>query len=361
VLVFRRKPTSQRRFFLWQTMEQHFATHASQTANASTRTETLDGRRYLVVPVVALVAGVVNGELVPPEELAKFAEAWNGRPVPLRHPQDSTGRYISANTPDVIEAQVVGSVFNMSVDGDRLRGEMWLDIEKCERLGGDALRTLQRLQRGEVVEVSTSYFCEFEPAPGVFNGEQYRGIQRDLRPDHVALLPDEIGACSVADGCGAGRFNRASGAANCGCKQMKEESMEEQEKKLQANEDAASETAAEEQAATTPSTAELPAELALLLDALKEFGGVDALVEVVRGVRANQAQQKAQIVTRLAANSRCAFSRQELEAMPVEALEKLERSIAPSMTASYAGRNGAALSANSAERRYVRFDELVKK
>ena len=75
----------------------------------------MDGRDYAVVPIVALVAGVVNGELVTADELSAFVAAWNGRPVPLRHPQDANGP-ISANSPSVIEGSVVGQVFKMAME-----------------------------------------------------------------------------------------------------------------------------------------------------------------------------------------------------------------------------------------------------
>jgi len=313
----------------------------------------LDGREHAVAPVVALVAGVVNGELITAEELSAFAQAWDGRPVPLRHPLANDGTPISANSPGVIEGQVVGQIFNMRADGDRLVGEMWLDVAKCERLGGDALATLRRLEAGEVVEVSTGYFCEIEQTPGVFNGQEYTGIQRNLRPDHVALLPDEIGACSVADGCGAGRFNSTSGAAApCRCRDSissREDGMSEQkQEKVVANDDGQTETPVEPVAAVateTNATPELPAELTELAAALREFGGVNALMDAVRGIKANSDRQKAQIVGRLAANSRCAFSKAELEAMGLDSLVKLEASIAPAAQ-NYVGRNGAALAAN---------------
>lgn len=171
-----------------------------------------DGREYAVVPATIIVQGVLNGELVPADEMAEFAERWNGRPVPLRHPTNGTGEYISSNDPAVIEQHVIGTIFNAEFLGDRVRAEMWIDTAKVARLGGEAVATLQRLDAGDVVEVSTGYYAHFEEGAGTFNGQAYTGIQRNLVPDHVALLPDEVGACSVANGCGAGRFNAATGA-----------------------------------------------------------------------------------------------------------------------------------------------------
>jgi hypothetical protein len=37
---------------------------------------------------------------------------------------------------------------------------------------------------------------------GTLNGMEYGRIARNLMPDHLAILPDKIGACSIADGAG---------------------------------------------------------------------------------------------------------------------------------------------------------------
>lgn len=181
-------------------------TLAIKTQAATLQTATLDGKEYTVVPATIIVAGVLNGELVPADELAFNPSGWNGRPIPLRHPQVN-GEYVSANDPSVIETQVLGQFFNAQFDTDRIKGEMWLDTEKIQRLGGDALTVLQRIQAGEVVEVSTGYFASFVEQAGEYNGKAYSAIQNSIVPDHIALLPDEVGACSVANGCGANRVN----------------------------------------------------------------------------------------------------------------------------------------------------------
>lgn len=178
---------------------------ATNSAIASVREITHDGKRYLIAPVVALRAGVVNGYLVPNDELAKYAEAWAGRPICLDHPQ-ANGQYVSANAPD-LAAQHPGMLWNMRVDGDALKGEMWLDLDKVQKLGGAALSIVQRLRANQPVEVSTGYFADIEDKAGQYGGKQYNGVQRNIRPDHLALLPNGQGACNWRDGCGAPRVN----------------------------------------------------------------------------------------------------------------------------------------------------------
>lgn len=168
------------------------------------RTETYMGRKHLVAPVVLMVEGVHCGSggptLYTAEELSKFPEAWNGRPVPVFHPQEN-GIPVSCNDPQVIQRQSVGQLFNVHFDSDagKLRGEIWVDEERG-RLISPA--TMTALRNGRQLEVSTGLYTEDEDMPGVWNGEEYARIARNHRPDHLALLPGERGACSWEDGCG---------------------------------------------------------------------------------------------------------------------------------------------------------------
>lgn len=181
------------------------ATVNAQTT-ADVRQETFEGRAHLVAPVVAIVEGVLNGQLVPAEEISHFVEAWNGIPLMLNHPY-LRGVPISANSPPIIEAHGAGRFWNASFVDKRLKGELWVDIAKATTLGGDWLTILERLEKNEPLEVSTAYFHDTKPITGQFNGYSYVGVQHALRPDHLALLPNDTGACSWADGCGAPRRN----------------------------------------------------------------------------------------------------------------------------------------------------------
>lgn len=172
------------------------------------RREMFDDREHLVAPVVPIVAGVLNGELVPAEEIGRYPDAWNGIPLPVGHPTDEQGIPISANAPRLVE-RAVGRFWGAEFAGDRLRGELWVDVERCRELGGDAVVALHRLEAGLPLEVSTSYWRDIEESSGTYAGEPYDAIARNLRPDHLALLPHDIGACNWQDGCGAPRTNQA--------------------------------------------------------------------------------------------------------------------------------------------------------
>lgn len=177
----------------------------SLAANEVTQQE-VGGKTYVVAPVVALVPGVVNGFLVTEETLLESVRAWEGRPVTLRHPKVGN-QYVTANDPAIAARQQLGIFFNVEYSGGRLRGQIWLDPEMCQRVGAEAVTVLEALQGGQTYEVSTGYFCQVEGDGGTWEGTPYEGEQVNLEPDHLAVLPDEIGACSWADGCGTPRVN----------------------------------------------------------------------------------------------------------------------------------------------------------
>ena len=163
------------------------------------RRDVFEGQDHLVVPVVMIVEGVLNGAMVPQSEFGRHVEAWNGRPIPVLHPEEN-GAAISANRPDIIERNTIGQIFSARSEGGKLKAEAWVNVAKAGRLGyGDLVA---QLETGAVVEVSTGYFADDENKSGEFNGVAYHVIHRNLRPDHLALLPGQIGACSVKDGCG---------------------------------------------------------------------------------------------------------------------------------------------------------------
>jgi hypothetical protein len=169
------------------------------------RKETFDGKPHTVLPAVIAIAGVLNGAKLTADELGKYVASWDGRPIPLLHPQKQ-GEHVSANLPDVLELRV-GTVFNAFMDGDALKAEFWIDDERMDRRGRTQL--LSDMVEGKtVMEVSTAYFCDVIQNIGEFKGAKHEVEHRNLRPDHVALLPGEVGACSVADGCGVPRINK---------------------------------------------------------------------------------------------------------------------------------------------------------
>jgi len=211
-------------------------TLASQAAPESIRKEDFQGVEHLVIPVIALVEGVLmaaNADVpafVSAEEFLVPLEAWNGKPVLVNHPKWN-GDYVSANSPEVFENEVIGFTFNASVvDDKKLKVEAWINLEKVKELDGITEDTINQILAGEEIEISTGYFADEIEREGFYNGEKFEVIQEHIVPDHLALLESGVvGACSWEDGCGAARMNQGDKkmsdlelCPNCNCLDGKE-------------------------------------------------------------------------------------------------------------------------------------------
>lgn len=174
--------------------------------SAEIRREILDGVSYIVAPAVAIAEGVLNGELITTAEIAHHFGSWDGRPVTLGHPQGAQG-FISANDPRTLSKYQVGQLFHTIMQDGKLKGELWIN-EILAQKSDEGRELLRRLDGGERIELSTAYFRDLEALPGTFNGAQYVGIAKNIKPDHLAVLLNGSGACSWADGCGAPRVNQ---------------------------------------------------------------------------------------------------------------------------------------------------------
>lgn len=183
-------------------------------ANAPIRHETLQGKKYLVAPMVMITEGVHNGSggplLYKAAEIKRAVPAWNMKPIVVYHPEID-GKGCTACDPLVLEKQQVGMVMGSRWVGNKLRAEAWIEEALAEKV--DA-RVIKALESNSVMEVSTGLFTENVGEPGKWKEEEYVAEATNHQPDHLALLPDQIGACSVADGAGLLQINEAATAAN---------------------------------------------------------------------------------------------------------------------------------------------------
>lgn len=166
-----------------------------------TRRETLGGRDYIVAPLSMLVPGVLNGSrgplLYPPELVNRNPAVWNHMPIVVYHPMEQ-GKPTSARDPYILNKQGIGFVFRSRENG---RAEGWFDVENTKRVDP---RVYDALVKNQPMELSTGLFTKNQKAnPGSnFRGKKYVEIVTDFTPDHLAILPDQKGACSMKDGCG---------------------------------------------------------------------------------------------------------------------------------------------------------------
>lgn len=159
----------------------------------------LQGREYLVANMVMIVPGVLPGSegplYYPPEEVARDVENWNFKPITLNHP----GNGHSAANPEVLNASQLGFVLNSRIESGKLVADGWFDLQKVAQISKPLLSSLLQ---GNKVELSTGLRVSKSIQNGTHNGTSYVGIARNYKPDHLAILLDAKGACSIDDGCG---------------------------------------------------------------------------------------------------------------------------------------------------------------
>jgi hypothetical protein len=180
------------------------------------RHESMEDKDWLVAPTQMITEGVHNGSdgpiFYPANELAKIANAWNHKPVVVFHPEVN-GESVSACDPDQLSARKVGILLNTKWDGanSKLGTETWLNPTRIQTVDE---RVGEAVANNEMMEVSTGLYMNLDRTPGVWNGQEYIGVAREMQPDHLALLPDQKGACSIEDGAGFLRVNQSDDGAN---------------------------------------------------------------------------------------------------------------------------------------------------
>lgn len=175
---------------------------ANFSVGGKTRRVTFNGRNYIVAPMTLLKQGVLKGNkgplYYPNEEITKNYHAWNNMPIVVNHPEDANGNALSARSPAILEQYQIGFVFNTRFEG-KLIAEGWFDIEKTKQVDP---RIMAAIEAGKPMELSTGLFTQNQEQQGDYNGKEYVGVARNYVPDHLAILPDQPGACSIKDGCG---------------------------------------------------------------------------------------------------------------------------------------------------------------
>lgn len=175
------------------------------------RRETMEDREYLVVPMVMLGEGVVAGSggplLYPEKQLADRPVVWNHKPIVVYHPEID-GQPVSACDPVIINNRKVGLIMNTTWDAEakKLRAEAWLEEHRLKKVDK---RILNAINKNEVVELSTGLFTDNEETPGEWNGEKYDAVATNYKPDHLAILFDQVGAYPVKKGGGLLQVNSA--------------------------------------------------------------------------------------------------------------------------------------------------------
>lgn len=176
---------------------------------ATIRRETRNGRPYIVARGTSIVPGVLSGSKGPllyeEPDIRLSVNDWNDRPIVVYHPIQN-GIPVSGRHPTILDRSKIGRIYDTVYNG-KLEHDFWFSVEDTKRVDDTlppASRILPRLEAGIPIEVSTGLYTENEPAQNGANhkGTPYSYKARNFRPDHMAILPDQVGACSNKDGCG---------------------------------------------------------------------------------------------------------------------------------------------------------------
>lgn len=178
-------------------------------ANLSSKVvkKTLQGRDYLVAPVAMLVEGVFSGSQGPifydSVEIAKSVAVWNARPITIGHPELPDGTKVSGCTAENLENYQCGMILNTRFNKKtkKLVAEAWFDVARLPIIP-QGIIIANALVAETKLEVSTGLFVDSDKTTGSYNGKEYNAKATNFRPDHLAIILNGVGACSLADGAG---------------------------------------------------------------------------------------------------------------------------------------------------------------
>lgn len=185
----------------------HVKSFAVNASNISTTT--IDGdEHYVIRGVVPVVDDVVmNGGLYPAEEINTSYSSIEGKLTPLPHPKVD-GKFVSANDARALNKFHVGAwAQNVTKAGDKVVMDVYVNKRVAEQ-SPDGKRLVARLDEMiagnsvDPIHVSTGLLLNKEDSKGESKGKKYNWIARNLRFDHVAILLDEPGAATPAEGVG---------------------------------------------------------------------------------------------------------------------------------------------------------------
>ena len=316
------------------------------------------GRTFRVFPAVLVREQVLHNNLgrtfLPFDEIQASADAWNGTPVVVRHPNGRSGR-----DPKVLNRTGAGWIFGARAENGSLKGEVWLELDRIRAMQ-DVGAMVENAEAGEIGEVSTGFGTVLVEQQGIHGGERYDVVMTRIQPDHLALLPDEVGACSVADGCGLAR--NAAGACNCGCggeamaEQQTDETVEALEATTEETPAEVSANASEGDAPAADSTAS-PEEVDMADHndtARNESDTIRALRAELRDTRGRLAEleersahalqqeeaERVRLLEEIVANRRNPWTEEDLDEMDIAKLRKVHTSLGSDRAANYGARGG---------------------
>ncbi|HCB0368454.1 TPA: DUF2213 domain-containing protein [Klebsiella pneumoniae] len=172
-------------------------------------TETIDGKPHIVVRGITPVVDdiVMNRKLYPAAEIEKAYNTLERNPMPLGHPKVD-GKHVSARDVRAVNEYHVGAwLQNVSHEGGKVTGDMYVNRQYAEssEKGKRLINRLDEMIAGtnsEPIHISTGLLYSGIVANGESKGKKYNEIATNMMFDHVAVLLDEPGAGTPAEGVG---------------------------------------------------------------------------------------------------------------------------------------------------------------
>lgn len=172
-------------------------------------TETIDGKPHIVVRGITPVVDdiVMNRKLYPAAEIEKAYNTLERNPMPLGHPKVD-GKHVSARDVRAVNEYHVGAwLQNVSHKGGKVTGDMYVNRQYAEssEKGKRLINRLDEMIAGtnsEPIHISTGLLYSGIAANGESKGKKYNEIATNMMFDHVAVLLDEPGAGTPAEGVG---------------------------------------------------------------------------------------------------------------------------------------------------------------
>lgn len=167
------------------------------------------GSTYTIRDVCGAVDDIVmNRRLYPAKELASGAASLNGKPAPAGHPKNAAGKHISAANGEALVTAWIGAYCaNARHEGGRTVTDIIVngDMAAATPKGKELVARLDAAIAGtnaEPIHVSTGLNLIPVEAKGESLGKPYDTIATNLEYDHLAILLDEQGAGTPAQGVG---------------------------------------------------------------------------------------------------------------------------------------------------------------
>lgn len=174
--------------------------HKQEISNYTVENRVFKNKNYLIVPTIMIVEGVLNNIYYSKGEMAYSEKDWEACPVVLNHPSDG----FTAKRVEVLEQFGLGTLFGTKFEINEkgkgiLKSNVWFDEDVLKK---QTPNLYNRVLNGETIEVSTGLRLNLVYADTEFNGTKFTWLSSNYVPDHLAILPEDIGACSCKDGCG---------------------------------------------------------------------------------------------------------------------------------------------------------------